>query len=255
VWWHIVAPALSVACVAVLGVTLLLRNGIPPLQPDISLDEVAGEPVAVSESIVQGEASVSARSKKAVAESHATAESAASGLSVDALVADSNLSLSESTPESAKSSFSTEQQIGVLPSTGGPERESAVSVESGVTGPDAGESAADAIVSAEIAGDYSGAPEVQLHSGRDWLKSEPPGRFTLFVNHQDNTLQPLIAELSQPYAMAEVAGDTGRRWWFITGSFPSAEAAAGQITGGLSSLNVQVVSFGLLPDALRRQIR
>ncbi len=246
--WHIWAPALSMACVGILGLSVVLRNGAPPLTGTDSMApaaEVADSP-SITPSVVSLEDTVSR-------EESVTADTVSSPL----VVADEKVALiqenaatrrattEKAVAETASAEGATAQKATApVPSddtlAGVVQQKRKLSTTVDAARPQArttlsfqaGESrvASDQMMSADS--DMASNTSIQLSpepTGHDWLLSQSDEHFTLKVAMSSNrsALEKLANELSAASVLfdpvflhSEVHG-----WVLLSGSFNTRDTA------------------------------
>lgn len=251
-WW-LVAPALSALCVALFGVALLMKQGVPPLQPRLDNGSTLAGKSELESALTTSEEMVS----EPIAEMAAPPSPELSDRSDEVAERDVDADLTElariqsdrlgtATSQSAKRAES--RQMRALSET---LTDETASTDSAVRGP-SGLVAESFSVTRDNARDTT-TPVILQFTGEDWLRDQPADRFTLFVEENERAGLGVVDDLVLPSAIVELINGDVRSWILISGSFLNRDAAIEMASEtGLASLQPRVLTFGELPVSLRR---
>lgn len=271
--WYTWAPAVSMACVSILGLTLVLRNGAPPLT---GTSTNAIEPAAEVDDLYLVTPSVTSL-EESIAEPPGDSATPDAG-TFPPMVTDENVALIPKKATSEKAAAQEAVTQGVTPPVSTGPVVTADTVSAGVvqqkrklsTAVDVSDRAAEPQVRAtvslrasenEAASDQMMSAEsaivsdtsIQQSPGPDWLMSQPEDNFTMrvAVSSDRSALEKLARELStivifEPvFLQSDVQG-----WVLVSGSFSSRNTAVELLNQLDVAAGAEVISFKDLKSEL-----
>lgn len=245
------APAVSTMAIVFVGISLLWRNGVPPLTPEPYTESL---PAATNDGAVSKtaqppvDATVALNTETADMQADVSAPDEAASdfagqLPSASVASQATASIAIEAEQSRKAVRSLAVTVHDSPAVQrAPESKKSLSV------PDS--NAAPSALLEEVSGENSELAEWRIE-GEEWLRNQPGDQWTILISAQDKAIVARIADLGLPVAVADTPGAVVEPVLIIAGSFAS-HTSAQQIIAQLepTALQPRVVRFDQLPFPL-----